>query len=137
MAVLVATDVRVEFNSVVISDHCTEASIPVESDEVETTAFGSTWKTRLSGLKDGKVELKLNQDYASGSVDATFWAAFAAGTNVTVKLRPTSSSISATNPEYSVSVVPTQHTPVAGSVGELSTFDVSFPTSGAVSRATS
>jgi hypothetical protein len=58
------------------------------------------------------------------------------GTIATVTIAPNGTVGSSTNPIYTVPVLVNSFSPVAGAVGDLSTFSVSFPTSGSVSFAT-
>jgi hypothetical protein len=138
MSVTVLTDERVVINSVVLSDHCKQGGLEMQSDAKDTTAFGTSgWKTFLAGLREGTFGLSFMNDYAAGSVSATLWPLFSSGTGVsTFSLRPTTAAISATNPEYQGSIVVTQHK-AGGQVGELEMMDVTFPTTGAIVRATS
>ena len=136
MAVFALVDFAMSINSVDLSDHNTKATLHVEADDLETTPFGTSgWRSRIGGLKGGTLELEFNQDFAASKVDATLWAAF--GTVVAWTGKATSSANSATNPQYSGSVLITEYTPFDNSVGELAKVSVTFPTSGTVSRATS
>ncbi|SET43486.1 radical SAM protein [Nonomuraea wenchangensis] len=136
MATFVYTDAVVTINSVDLSDHVTKATLKIDVEDKDTTAFGGNgWKTRLGGLKEGTVELEFNQDFAASEVDATLWPLIGTVTSITIK--PTSGSVSATNPEYSGSVLVKEYSPLDGSVGDVAKTSVSWPTSGAVSRATS
>ncbi|MFI7042587.1 hypothetical protein ACIBI0_38420 [Microbispora rosea] len=135
MATIVLTDAVVTINSVDLSDHITKITFHGEVDDVDNTAFGSQWRTRQGGLKDGSVEIEFNQDYASAKVDATVWPLF--GTTTTVTAKATSAANSATNPQYSASVLVREYSPLDGSVGDLNKTSVSWPTNGAISRATS
>jgi hypothetical protein len=134
MATIVLTDANITINSVDLSTRITKVTIRAEVDEQENTAFGSTWRTRQGGLKDGSIELEFNQDYAASNVDATIWPLL--GTNTTIVIKPTSGSVSATNPSYTASVLVREYSPVDGSVGDLNKTSVSWPTNGAVVRAT-
>jgi hypothetical protein len=135
MAVLVLTDVKIVINGVNLSDHATSCTVSIDVDDVETTAFGSGWKSRTGGLKDGKLDIEFNQDYAAASVDATIWAAAMAGVPIAFTAKATTGATSATNPEYQGSVLPTQATPIDGGVGDLAKMKISWPTSGAITRA--
>lgn len=135
MATIVLTDVSVTINSVDLSTHATKATVNAQVDDVENTAFGSSWRTRQGGLKDGTIELEFNQDWAASQVDATLWPLL--GTLVTVVLKSTSSAVGATNPTYTATVLIKEFSPLDGSVGDLAKTSVSWPTSGAVVRATS
>jgi len=58
-------------NSVDLSDHMTSASLEINYDDVETTAFGDAVRTRIAGLGDATLNVTFNQDYAASEVDAT------------------------------------------------------------------
>lgn len=135
MSTFVYVDASITINAVDLSDHITKATLKIDVEDKETTAFGSTWKTRLGGLKEGTIELEFNQDFAASNVDATIWPLLGTVTAITIK--PTSGSTSATNPQYSGSVLVKEYSPLDGSVGDVAKNSVSWPTSGAVTRATS
>jgi hypothetical protein len=135
MAIFVATDFLVSINgSTALNAYLTQVELKASANDVTTTAFGSTWVTRVAGLKEGSLTLQFNQDYAASAVDATLWPLL--GTNATVAIRPTSSAISSSNPSYTAVVVVTDYTPVSGNVGDLATLSITLPTSGTVSRGT-
>lgn len=134
MAVFVATDYKITLNGTNLSTNLVQAELGLESDDVETTAFGSTWRTRIGGLKSGSLNLQFNQDFGAGSVDATLFPLF--NTIGTVTISPTSSAVGATNPVYTATVLINSYTPFASSVGDLATLSVTWPTTGTVTRAT-
>ena len=125
----------ITINSVDLSDHITSASLEISYDDVETTAFGDAVRTRIGGLGDATLNLTFNQAYASSEVDATLNALV--GTSTAFVLKPTSGSVSATNPTYAGSVIVTSYTPISAEVGTLATLSVSWPVTGAITRATS
>lgn len=126
MAKIVLRDARIEVNGVNLSDHCSEVSIETSRDEVDVTAFGAANKEILTGLGDATITATFFQDFAAASVDATLWPLSSTTTPFTVKVRPTSAAISATNPEYSMSALMFDYAPIAGSVGEASSTEVTF-----------
>jgi len=135
MAIFVATDFLVSINgSTALNAYLTQVELKASANDVTTTAFGSTWVTRVAGLKEGSLTLQFNQDYAASAVDATLWPLL--GTNATVAIRPTSSAVSSSNPSYTAVVVVTDYTPVSGNLGDLATLSITLPTSGTVSRGT-
>ena len=134
MATFAFIDARIELNSVVMSAMATSVTLKVNADELEDTAFGDTFRTRLGGLKDWTVDVDFNSDFAASQVDQTLFPLL--GTLVTIKLRPTSAAIGTTNPEYSGSVLITEYTPLDGGVGDLAKVSVSWPGSGVLARAT-
>lgn len=136
MARIVLTNASVIFGtSNDLSDHISSVSISTSYDIVETTAFGNTAKTRIAGLADNSVSFEFHQDFASGSVESIIYPLL--GTAVTIKVKGDAGTTSATNPQYSFSALISEWTPLNGSVGELSTASVTWPISGAITKATS
>lgn len=136
MAVLALTSCSVTINSVDMSQYVAGVEVSVDSAELDTTDFASGgWKEVIGGLKSGNVRVRFNQDYASTTVDDRLWALF--GTVTAFIVRPTSSSVSTSNPNYTFSALINSLSPVAGNVGDLATLDHTWPMSGSVSRATS
>jgi hypothetical protein len=135
MAIFVATDFSVSINgSTALNSYLTQVELKVSANDITTTAFGSTWVSRVAGLKEGSLTLQFNQDYATTTVDATLWPLL--GSNATVVIKPTSTAVSANNPAYTAICLVTDLTPISGNIGDLATFSVTWPTSGTVSRAT-
>ena len=122
-------------NSVDLSDKMTAASLEINYDDVETTAFGDSVRTRIAGLGDATFNGTFNLDFAASEVDATLSPLI--GLLVGFTFKPTSAATSATNPVYSGNVLVTSLTPISADVGSLSTASVSWPVSGALTRATS
>jgi hypothetical protein len=139
MARIVLTDAKVTINSVNLSDHIASITINQSNEVVETTAFSSTAaKTRVAGLGDHSVTIEFHQDFASSNVEATInGTSSLVGTLTTIVVQPTSSAVSATNPSYTFSALVAEWTPLNGAVGELSTASVTWPISGAITKATS
>ena len=134
MAIFVATDFSVSINgSTALASYLTQVELTATATDVTTTAFGSSFVTRVAGLKEGSLTLAFNQDYASGTVDATLFPLL--GANATVVIKPTSSAVSSANPSYSAVCLVTELTPVSGTIGDLSVFTVTWPTTGAITRA--
>jgi hypothetical protein len=109
-------------------------TISTSAAEVVTTAFGSTAVTRVSGLIDNSVTFAIHNDY--NAIDGLFFP-LVGSTAVTCIVKPNGTAVSSANPSYTFSVLVTEWTPVNGAVGELNTADVTFPISGAITKATS
>lgn len=135
MAIFVASDFSVSINgSTALASYLTQVELKTTANDITTTAFGSTWVTRVAGLKEGSLTLTFNQDYAASTVDATLWPLL--GSQATVVIKPTSSAVGSANPAYTAIALVTDLTPVSGQIGDLATFSVTWPTTGTVSRAT-
>lgn len=136
MAKYVVTSQSVTINSVDLSADCARAELVINSADVETTDFSSGGFVELQGgLKSGVLNLDFHADYASGGASETLEALV--GTVVTFVLIAGGTSASTDTPSFSGSILINSFTPVAGAVGDLATFSVSFPTSGAITKATS
>ncbi len=135
MAVFAATDCTISVGGTDLSDHAASVTVNVEAADLDTTAFGDSWNTRIGGLKSGSVGVTFHQDFASSSVDDTVWSAL--GTSAAIVVKPTSGSVSTTNPSYSFSALITDATPLDSSVGDLATVTYTWPIDGAVTKATS
>jgi hypothetical protein len=135
MARIVLTNAYVTVNSVDVSDHVASVTLNSSIDVVETTAFGTTGaRTRIGGLADNSITLEFHQDYASGSIEATVYPLL--GTTTTVVVKPNGSTTSTTNPSYTATALVSEWTPLNGAVGELATASVTWPVSGAITKAT-
>lgn len=136
MAKFVVTGTKVSLNGSDISSNCARAELVINAAEVDTTDFGSNgWTEVIGGLKSGTVSLDFHSDFGSGAVSALFQDLV--GTIGTVTLIAANGTAASTaTPQYSATVLINSFTPVSGAVGDLSTFTVSFPTTGEVSYAT-
>lgn len=135
MAKYVVTGTHVTFNSTDISSATARAELVINAAEVSTTDFGSAgWTEVIGGLKSGSVSLDFHNDFGVGGISTLLEDLV--GTIATITLNPEGSTVSATNPTYTAEVLVTSFTPVSGAVGDLATFSVTFPTSGAVTYAT-
>ena len=137
MAKFVVTSTSVTVNSVDVSASCARAELSINASEVETTDFGSAGYVEvIGGLKSGTVSLDFHSDFGAGGVSETF--AGLIGTVIPIVLiAGNGTEASGTTPSYSFNALVTSFTPVSGAVGDLATFSVSFPTSGAITVATS
>lgn len=134
MAKFVATDYSITVAGTDFSTSLASAELNIESDDVETTAFGGQWRTRVGGLKQASITLEFHQDFGAASVDATLYPLL--NTLATVVIKPTSSAVGSTNPSYTAVCLVNQYQPFASSVGDLATLSVTWPVSGTVTRAT-
>jgi hypothetical protein len=134
VAKFVATDYVVSIGGTDLSSTLNSVELSVEADDIETTAFGSGYRTRIGGLKQASVTLNFMQDFGSGSVDATLFPLL--GTLATVTIVPTSGTVTSQNPRYTAVCLVNAYTPFASSVGDIATLSVTWPVSGTVTRAT-
>ena len=136
MAKFVMKDPVVVIGGSTVTASCASATISLEADDVETTSFGTDgWRTRIGGLKGGSVDFEFHQDFGTGGIDGLLWPLL--GGTAAVSIRPGgTAAIGTTNPEYRMDVLVAQYNPMDSAVGDLATVSVSFPITGAVTRAT-
>lgn len=116
-----------------LTDQCTSASISYVFESQEITAFGDTGRKYTAGLQNPEVTLTLFVSYGAAEVEATLAACV--GKSSTVVIAPASGNASANNPIYTMTGGYLESfTPINGSVGEMSTVDVTF-TGGTINRA--
>ena len=124
MSVYLNNTVVVTLNSVVLTDHCTSATINRVFDELEVTAMGDTAHKFVKGLEASTITLDFLSDTAAANVNATLQAAW--GTTVALTLKQTSAATSATNPLYSTTVLVNNTTDINGAVGDIATQSITF-----------
>lgn len=134
MSTLALLNEFISVNAVDISDHCRQGTLAMEATDLDSTAFGDNWSEHTGGLKSGTLTIEALDDFAASQIDDTLWPLF--GTVVDFEVRPTADPVGATNPSYTGKLFIAQHA-VGGTLNEMAMKSLSYPTSGAVSRATS
>ena len=135
MAKLVLTNPSITIGGVDLSDHINNVTLDTKYDIVETTAFGSTAKTRVAGLADNSVTIDFMQDFGASSVEATIYPILGTATSIVIK--PVARTTTTTNPQYTISAVVSEWQPLKGGIGQLATASVTWPVSGAITKALS
>jgi hypothetical protein len=127
----VLRDVTIEVDGQDLSDHFSAITVEDSAADVDGTAFGSQYVQTLKGMRTAQVTGTVQQDFDAGSVNATLGPLNDTDTPFKVIVTPTSDAVSATNPAF---VMPDAqllgYTPLGGSVGDLSTTDVTFSNAG-------
>ena len=125
----------VTINSVDLSSYVTSITLSQSADSLEDTAMGDTSRSYIGGLKSGSVDIEFNADFAASKTEATIFPLV--GTSTAVVVKPVDASVSATNPSYTFNAIVTEWDTLNGSVGEIATHSVSWPITGAITKATS
>lgn len=123
-------------NANVLNTYTKKAELSVEVEEKDVTNYASLgWKEVIGGLKSGELGCEFLQDFAASQLDALMWPLL--GTVVPFEARADQGAASTSNPKYTGSILINGWNPITGSVGDEATVSMSFPTSGAVTRAVS
>ena len=137
MAVFLNNTVGFKLGTVDLSDHVKAFQITQKFDELEVTAMGDSGHKFVKGLESASVTVSFLNDDAAASVMATLQAAY--GTSVTFKavqvLSGGTATVSATNPLWSGLLLINNLTPINGSVGDISTQDITFTVNGVITQA--
>ncbi|WP_329474025.1 phage tail protein [Streptomyces sp. NBC_01723] len=132
---MVLTAEFLSINSNDLSEFTRKAELTVEVEEKDVTNYKSLgWKEVVGGLKSGELGCEFLQDFAATKLDAIMWPLL--GTVVPFVVRADQAAVGTSNPSYSGSILINGWNPITGSVGDEATVSLGFPTSGAVTRAT-
>ncbi|MFY1660906.1 phage tail tube protein [Micromonospora sp. WMMD1274] len=136
MAKMVLTASYIALSGTDLSNWANSIELSAEVDEKDVTTFGSGgWKEVLGGLRSGTLAIEFKQDVTASALDSIMWPLF--GTVVTFEVRLANAAVGTSNPKYTGSALVKEWAPISGNVGDDASVKVSFPTSGAVTRATS
>jgi hypothetical protein len=131
----IVTNPKVTINGTNVSPSVAAATLELTSADVDVTNFGSNgWTEIIGGIKSGSVSLDFHSGYAAGEINTILNPLV--GTIATVAINPNGTAPSSTNPTWTALVHVNSVSPVAGAVGDLATFSVTYPTSGSVTFAT-
>jgi hypothetical protein len=131
----IVTNPKVTINGTNVSPSVAAATLELTSADVDVTNFGSNgWTEIIGGIKSGTVSLDFHSGYAAGEINTILNPLV--GTIATVAINPNGTAPSSTNPTWTALVHVNTVSPVAGAVGDLATFSVTYPTSGSVTFAT-
>lgn len=134
MAVYLSNGVVLTVNAVDLSSLVSSVTINRSFDELEVTAMGDSGHKFVKGLEASSITIDFFNDEASAKTLQTLQAVW--GTSTTVTVKQTSSTVSATNPLYTMSCLVNNTTPINGGVGDLSTQSVTWNVNGTIAVTT-
>jgi hypothetical protein len=115
----------VTINAVDMTDQVSSAVLTRVIEALESTAFGSGSRVYTSGLENNTLTVTLYNSYAVTETYATLKALV--GTQLVVKVKPTSAATSATNPEHTLTSTYLETLPLVNAqLGALDTIDITF-----------
>ena len=139
MSVFLNNQVGVKIATVDLSDHVKSITLNRQFDELEVTAMGDFSHRFVKGLESSTLTLSFLNDTAASSVLTTLqsnWGTSVAFALVQTKGNPTT-TISATNPLYTGTILINKTTDLNGATGDISTQDITFTINSQVTVATS
>lgn len=121
-------------NTVDLTDHLKSITVNLRKDQIDDTAFNDGAHSFMAGLQNNEISVVLQQDYDSSKTDATLWGVWNGGTAVAITWAATSSTLSATNPEYEMSAQLLEYTPISGGPGDEALVNATFLATSVVTR---
>jgi hypothetical protein len=113
------------------TDQCTALELTSTKESQDVTAFGDAARKFAAGLQNNTVTMTLFLSYGTSEVEAL---QAAVGSSCTIGMAPATGNASATNPNYTLTGCYLESfTPISGSVGEMSTVELTF-TGGVLTR---
>jgi len=138
LAKYVVTGNNVSIGGTDVSASVARAELTITSTEVDVTDFASGGFTEVvGGLKSGSLSLDFHTDFGAGSLNTVLTEDLVGTLVEIVVIAGNGSTASADTPSYTADFLINSLSPVSGSVGDLSTFSVTFPMSGSVTKAVS
>ena len=78
----------------------------------------------MTSLQNNSIEVELYQSYAAGETEVSIFGLV--GIQTTIVIKASDTTVSATNPSYTMTGYLESHTPINASLGELSTVSLVF-----------
>lgn len=108
----------IEVNGVDLSDHCESFTLTQGQESLDNHAMGDQAAYQRAGLMTWNVEANFFQDFSAGNVNATLYPLLSGTETFAVRVKPTSSATSATNPLWSGQAFISSYNPLGGSHGD-------------------
>jgi hypothetical protein len=118
---------KVTIGGVDLSDHIESLTASEKFDDNDVSALGAKSHEHLLGLADPMITLNFYQDFAAAEVHATLGPL--AGSNTPFPIVITAdgrSSVSATNPKFTLQALLPNYDLIAGSIGKPSMTSITF-----------
>jgi hypothetical protein len=127
------------YNAVDLTDHVRSITVNMDYEDVDVTAMGAVSRAHSPGLRDDYIEVEFYQDFASSKVDATLNGYLGSASGATVLVQTSGSTVSATQPKYTMVGSPFTYQPINATVGDASMTSVQFRpvASSSITRGTS
>ncbi len=134
MSVYLSNGVVLTVNAVDLSSLVSSVTINRSFEELDITAMGDSGRRYVKGLEASSITIDFFNDEATSKTLQTLNSRWGESTTVTVKQLNT--TVSATNPLYTMSCLVNNTTPINGAVGDLSTQSVTWNVNGEIAITT-
>src|SRR3954468_3742292 len=131
MSKFISSDVYVQVAGTTLSNWAFKVDIPLQKEKVEVSGFNSAGSREfLPGQSTEEFVISFRQDFGSSAVDQTLWPLYNTGTAFVVNVKPTSATVSSTNPQYSGTCNLYEYHPLDADLGNASETSVTFAING-------
>ena len=138
MGKFIGKNLRVKVGGTELTTNIASVEVTETVDEIEVTSFGSNSRSRVAGLKDASVTISFHAGYDASEANTVLGTVFGGTANVVILAgtSPTQGTAGSASPLFTIPVLVSQQVPVNGQVGDLTTFDVTLPAVGEITRST-
>lgn len=127
MSKFINQDIVVSVNGKDLSDHAFNVDLPAEREQIDVSGFNSTGaKSFLPGSTDETVTVQFLQDFASTSVHQTLYPLYQNSSTFPLIIKPTSATVSATNPAFQGTAALFSYNGLSGNLGDRSEITAVF-----------
>ena len=127
MAKYTADDVYISVNGTVISDHVDSITIKETYGSKDVTGMGAAaHQNVLNKAKTCTIDVELIDDFAASQVYATLKGLVGSSTAFTVIVKPTSATVSATNPQATMLALLPEWNPIDAKYEDVGKTNVQF-----------
>jgi len=135
MARLAGKNMNFAYNSVQIEDELNSASLSVDNNLAEVTAFADDGSEFVEGLPNSTIDVAGSFDGAASQGDATIFSQIGSGEAAYV-MQPTGTAAGANDPNYTGNAVVSSYS-ITADVGGAVSYTATFQTNGKPTRAVS
>ena len=127
MAKFILQDGSVTVSGTDLSDHAFNVDLPQEREQIDVSGFNSTGaKSFLPGSTDATATVQFLQDFAANKVHQTLEPLYRNSSTFALIIKPTSSSVSATNPAFQGTAALFSYNGLSGNLGDRSEITAVF-----------
>jgi hypothetical protein len=134
MAKFVGKDYFIAINGTALSNFASHIDIDDSAEEIDFTGFSTAgYKEIGQGLKDATINATFFSSFGTAvgdQVHSILQPLYSSGGTFGIEVRPTSTTVSATNPKATMTCRMFSYNGIAGDVGDAATLDVAFRNAG-------
>lgn len=132
---VVLNDVKVVIASTDLANKARSATINGDAEVLDTTGFGDSSRTYAIGFKNWSVTVEFYDDFTDNDMNELLFSWW--GTSQTIEITKADTTVSATNPKYSGTVIFATTPLFNAAVGVVSGGTLTLQGSGTLTRAVS